>query len=106
MSEYPDILTLEQATAFLQVSTRTLQRLVRDGQMPGRQVGSQWRFDREQLRQWVRGERAEETIAAQIALIEKEAARFGLDLPETLVDLQQQAVRRRAESAAERAGED
>ena len=103
MSEFPEILTLEQAAEFLQISTRTVQRLVRDGQMPGRQIGSQWRFEREQLRQWVRGEHApEDTVAAQSELIERERSRFGTDMPETLIELQQQAVRRLAESLEKR----
>jgi len=103
MSEYPEILTLEQAAAFLQISTRTVQRLVRDGQMPGRQIGSQWRFEREQLRQWVRGEHVPaDTVEAQSQLIERERRKFGTDLPETLIELQQQAVRRLARSLEER----
>jgi excisionase family DNA binding protein len=104
MSEFPEILTLEQAAAFLQISTRTIQRLVRDGQMPGSQIGSQWRFEREQLRQWVRGELGPEgTVRAQSELTEQERKRFGTDMPETLIELQQQAVRRLAASLDERA---
>ncbi len=94
----PEILTLEQAAAFLQVSPRTVQRLVAEGRMPGRQVGSQWRFDREQLREWVRGEsgrrRAEPTGDA---LVESERRRLGVDLPGTLVDMQRGYARARDE---------
>ncbi len=100
MKEYPEILTMEQAAELLHVSTRTVQRMVKDGRMPGRQVGSQWRFDREQLRSWVRGEHQQlgplEADNDQLALIERERARLGVDLPETLIDLQQAAVRRLA----------
>ena len=93
-----DILTLAQAAEYLQVSERTILRMLKDGKIPGRQVGSQWRFDREQLRAWVRGD--EPTPArelTQLELIEQERARLGVDLPETLVELQQVA-RRRLES--------
>ncbi len=107
MSAYPDILTLEQAAQFLQVSTRTIQRMVKDGRLPGRQVGSQWRFDREQLRAWVRGEHdAELAAAAQRELIERERARLGVDMPETLIELQQEAVRRHAARSRHTADED
>ena len=97
MTNFPEILTLEQAAGFLQVSTRTIQRMVKDGRLPGRQVGSQWRFDREQLRAWVRGAHGPEMAAAdQRDLIERERARLGVDMPETLIDMQQEAVRRHA----------
>ena len=108
MDEYPEILTMEQAAAYLQVSTRTLQRMVTDGRVPGRQVGSQWRFDREQLRDWVRGdepspaekEQAEQALN-QRELVEKESLRLGVDVPETLLDMQQSyAERNRREDQA------
>lgn len=97
MTEYPEIMTMQQAAEFLQISTRTLQRMVRSDEIPGRQVGSQWRFDRDQLREWVRGEcTADATARAQQELIEKEARKLGVDLPQTLIDLQQAALRRSA----------
>lgn len=104
-TEYPEVLTMEQAATMLQVSTRTIQRMVADGRMPGRQVGSQWRFDREQLRQWVRGEaesphvlEEKERLRAQRELVERESLRLGVDVPETLLDLQQSYAESRARS--------
>jgi excisionase family DNA binding protein len=103
MNTYPEILTIEQAADMLQVSVRTLQRMVKKKQIPGRQVGSQWRFDREQLRQWVRCEVEvpvePKPALSQFELIEKESRRMGLDRPETLIELQQAAARRLAEQA-------
>ena len=95
MSEYPEILTMDQAAEFLQVSRRTIQRMVKAGEIPGRQVGNQWRFEREQLREWVRGRNPEprESIS-QRELVEREALRLGVDVPETLFELQQDALRR------------
>lgn len=107
LPDLPEILTLEQAARFLQVSTRTIQRMVKDGRLPGRQVGSQWRFDREQLRAWVRGEHdPEQAAATQRDLIEKERARLGVDMPETLIDMQQEAVRRHAARSRHGSGDD
>ena len=97
MNDLPEILTMQQAAEYLQVSVRTLQRMVATGEVPGRQVGRQWRFDQAQLREWVRGEGiAAATEQAQRELMEKEAARFGLDQPETLVELQRAALRRQS----------
>lgn len=113
MKDYPEILTLEQAAGFLQVSARTIQRLVADGRLPGRQVGSQWRFDREQLRGWVRGEdppsadrRREEYERRLRELVEEESRRLGVDVPETLQDLQRAFAARRSRGSAGEPGPD
>lgn len=106
MTNLPEILTIEQAAEMLQVSVRTIQRMVKDGKIPGRQVGSQWRFDRDQLREWVRCEievpEPPRPAQSQFDLIEQESRRMGLDRPETLVELQQAAVRRLAKQAEEK----
>jgi excisionase family DNA binding protein len=47
------LLTLAEAANLLQVSTRTLQRMIRNGQLPAFKVGGQWRLRETQLRQWV-----------------------------------------------------
>ena len=47
------LLTLAEAANLLQVSTRTLQRMIRGGQLPAFKVGGQWRLREAQLRQWV-----------------------------------------------------
>ncbi|HVH92054.1 MAG TPA: helix-turn-helix domain-containing protein [Candidatus Acidoferrum sp.] len=47
------LLTLSEAAILLQVSTRTLQRMIRNGQLPAFKVGGQWRLRETQLRQWM-----------------------------------------------------
>lgn len=47
------LLTLAEAAALLQVSTRTLQRMIRSGALPAFKVGGQWRLREAQLRQWI-----------------------------------------------------
>ena len=47
------LLTLSEAADILQVSTRTLQRMIRSGKLPALKVGGQWRVRGELLRQWV-----------------------------------------------------
>ncbi len=47
------LLTLSEAADILQVSTRTLQRMIHSGEMPALKVGGQWRVRRALLRQWV-----------------------------------------------------
>jgi excisionase family DNA binding protein len=47
------LLTLNEAAELLQVSTRTLQRMIHSGEMPALKVGGQWRVREAQLRHWV-----------------------------------------------------
>jgi len=99
MSNFPEILTLQQAAAMLQVSERTIQRMVKRGEIPGTRIGGQWRFDRDQLRAMVRGEWTRPPADySDIELIERESLRLGVDVPETLIDLQQIAKKRLDES--------
>ena len=52
------LLTLSEAADLLQVSTRTLQRMIHSGEMPALKVGGQWRVRRALLRQWVENREA------------------------------------------------
>ena len=47
------LLTLAEAARLLQVSTRTLQRMIRNGDLPALKVGGQWRLRETQLQLWV-----------------------------------------------------
>ena len=51
-----EILTIEEAAAFLQIGKRSLYRLVKDGKVPGKKVLNKWRFERESLKAWIRNE--------------------------------------------------
>ncbi|MET0503339.1 MAG: helix-turn-helix domain-containing protein [Candidatus Binatia bacterium] len=52
------LLTLAEAADLLQVSTRTLQRMIRNGDLPAFKVGGQWRLRETQLQQWVENREA------------------------------------------------
>jgi excisionase family DNA binding protein len=47
------LLTLDEAAALLQVSKRTLHRMIKTNELPAFKVGGQWRLRETQLRQWV-----------------------------------------------------
>jgi excisionase family DNA binding protein len=51
----PDILTLEEAAKLLRVSTKTLGKLARSGEVPAMRLGREWRFSREQLMRRLNG---------------------------------------------------
>ena len=78
---FPDVLTPEQAAAYLQVSVRLLLAQARAGVIPGQQVGHEWRFSRERLLQWVEEGYVsdEEFDLALAALVDQRAAEAGPD---------------------------
>jgi excisionase family DNA binding protein len=47
------LLTLSEAGQLLQVSTRTLHRMIRSAELPAFKVGGQWRVRESQLQQWI-----------------------------------------------------
>lgn len=48
-----EVLLVEEAACLLRVSTKTLMRLARNGEIPGRKVGRAWRFSRTELMAWL-----------------------------------------------------
>lgn len=48
-----DILNLEQAMEFLNVSEKTLLKLLREEHIPARKIGREWRFSRQALLRWI-----------------------------------------------------
>ena len=48
-----EILTIEEAAVFLQISRRSIYKLVKQGKIPGKKILNKWRFDRESLRRLI-----------------------------------------------------
>ena len=48
-----EILTVEEAAAYLQIGKRSLYRLAKQGKIPGKKILNKWRFERESLKRWV-----------------------------------------------------
>ena len=59
-----DILTVEEAMAYLKIGRTTLLKLTRDGDIPARKVGRAWRYTKENLQAFVMGETAEPVVEA------------------------------------------
>lgn len=47
--EAKEVLTTTEAAELLQISTKTLLRLAREGELPGIKLGRSWRFARREL---------------------------------------------------------
>jgi excisionase family DNA binding protein len=56
---HPQLLTVREVSEYLRVHPTTIYRLLRAKQLPGFQVGSEWRFDIDTIDRWSRrGEQA------------------------------------------------
>ncbi|NQT21953.1 MAG: helix-turn-helix domain-containing protein [Candidatus Omnitrophica bacterium] len=52
MKNDTEFLTPEEAAKYLRVNKRTIYRWVRDGKVPCRRAGKQWRFSKDELDRW------------------------------------------------------
>ena len=49
-------MTVKEVAALLRVSSQTLYKMLEAGTIPAVKIGSQWRFDRDQIREWLKGQ--------------------------------------------------
>ena len=54
VTSFPDVLTLAEAAAYLRVSEAEIVELMRGQGMPGRKIGSAWRFLKAAIQEWLR----------------------------------------------------
>jgi len=47
-------LTVAELSEYLQIHRTTIYRMLREGRLPGFRIGSDWRFSREAIDEWVR----------------------------------------------------
>jgi len=50
-------LTIEELAEYLKMGRTKLYSMARDGDIPASKVGNQWRFDREEIDQWMKSQR-------------------------------------------------
>jgi excisionase family DNA binding protein len=48
-----EIMTIEEAAAYLQIGKRSLYKLAKEGKIPGKKVLNKWRFRKASLSEWV-----------------------------------------------------
>jgi excisionase family DNA binding protein len=51
-------LTLDELAAYLKMGRTKLYTLAQQGKIPGGKIGSQWRFDREEIDAWIKSGQA------------------------------------------------
>ena len=65
VAESTEVLTLDEAAAFLRVSREAIMRLVVQQALPGRQIEGQWRFLRAALADWLREKSGKAILLSQ-----------------------------------------
>jgi len=58
------LLSVEELAEYLQLSTKTVYRMLRRGQVPCYRVGNQWRFRKETIDAWLENEQQQPLEAA------------------------------------------
>jgi excisionase family DNA binding protein len=53
-----EILTPREAAQYLSIHVRTIYRLAKNGEIPGRKVGGSWRFKKDLLDEWFSGDQS------------------------------------------------
>jgi len=48
-----EIMTIEEAAAFLQIGKRSLYKLAKEGKIPCKKILNKWRFGKGSLSEWV-----------------------------------------------------
>ena len=52
-------LTIDELAAYIKMGRTKLYTMAQKGEIPGSKIGSQWRFDREEVDTWIKSGRAE-----------------------------------------------
>lgn len=50
-----EIMTPREAAEYLSIHVRTIYRLAKNGDIPGRKIGGSWRFKKDALDRWLSG---------------------------------------------------
>jgi len=51
----PQVLTLEEVSAYLRIPASTIYKLSREGSLPAQKIGRNWRFHKDVLDDWLKG---------------------------------------------------
>ncbi len=65
---YPEILLVEEVADYLRVNKQTIYNLLRQGELPAKKIGGQWRFHKQAVEEYVK--KGDNTFAA--ATVEEE----------------------------------
>jgi len=72
--ETAEVLTLDEAAAFLRVSPDAVVRLIVQQALPGRQIEGQWRFLRAALTDWLRERSGKAVLLSQAGTLAQDGS--------------------------------
>lgn len=55
-------LTIDELVTYLKIGRTKLYSMAQKGFIPGKKIGNQWRFDREEIDEWIKSGRAAESV--------------------------------------------
>ncbi len=61
----PQVMTIDELAAYLQVAKSTLYKLAQEGKVPGQKVGKHWRFSKTAIDRWLEDPASERPTAAR-----------------------------------------
>ena len=56
-----EVMTVKEVADYLRLAESTVYRLVKNGSLPGRKLGGNWRFSRKNLDRWLAETRVEQS---------------------------------------------
>ena len=65
----PDVLTLEEASGYLQLSIETVTSLALKGSIPGRKIENDWRFLKSAIDDWLRAKNSSSVLLSQAGIL-------------------------------------
>lgn len=65
----PDVLTLEEASCYLQLSIETVANLALKGNIPGRKIENDWRFLKSAIDDWLRAKNSSSVLLSQAGVL-------------------------------------
>jgi excisionase family DNA binding protein len=70
IEKLPEVMTSREVAEFLRVSEATVQQYAVRAWLPGRQLGTEWRFSRAAIEEWLRGPSGKEILLGQWGILE------------------------------------
>jgi PTS system nitrogen regulatory IIA component len=68
-----DILTLDEVAKYLRVSERTVYTWAQRGELPAGKIGTEWRFKKDEIEQWVNQRLAKDRVDAPVNTVRVES---------------------------------
>ncbi|MBT3236263.1 MAG: helix-turn-helix domain-containing protein [Bdellovibrionales bacterium] len=56
MKSYPEVMTTDDVLEYLKISRKTLMKLIREGMVPARKVGKNYRYLKSELEKYLKGD--------------------------------------------------